>query len=330
MNLAAWLTDAWDALVGALDGGRVHHALLLAGPAGVGKRTLADAFVAAALCERRAAGEFACGACRACVLLANGTHPDSLRITFEPRDDGKLRSELTIDQIRNLGQRLSLSSQFGGFQIARIDPADAMNANAANALLKTLEEPATNTVLVLICDRPERLPATIRSRCQKFVLREPSRDEALAWLGAQGLDATLARDALEASLGNPGRALEFAQDDSLDLLADCANDLGALAGGRATPGEVAERWNADRPQRRLWFASVWARDEARQLAQGGQGRSGLTDAREIPKLGAWFDQANRARQLLDTPLRPELVLLSVLASWPASTSSRIDNPIRRI
>src|SRR5690606_12962284 len=140
MSLPAWLAGAWDALVGALDGGRVHHALLLAGPAGVGKRMLADAFIAAALCEQRSAGAVACGACRACVLLANGTHPDSLKITLEPRDDGKLRSELTIDQIRNLGQRLSLSSQFGGFQIARIDPADAMNANAANALLKTLEE----------------------------------------------------------------------------------------------------------------------------------------------------------------------------------------------
>lgn len=329
MSLPAWLAGAWDALVGALDGGRVHQALLLAGPAGVGKRMLADAFIAAALCEQRSAGAAACGTCRACVLLANGTHPDSLKITLEPRDDGKLRSELTIDQIRNLGQRLSLSSQFGGFQIARIDPADAMNANAANALLKTLEEPAANTVLVLVCDRPERLPATIRSRCQKFVLREPQRDEALAWLRAQGVDADLARAALDASLGNPGRAREFAADDSLDLLADCANDLGALVGGRATPGEVAERWQADRPQRRLWFASVWARDEARQLAQGRKGRCGLTDAREIPKLGAWFDQANRARQLLDTPLRPELVLLSVLAAWSAPVSGRIDNPVRR-
>jgi DNA polymerase-3 subunit delta' len=321
MSLATWLTPAWDALARAIRENRVHHALLFAGPAGVGKRALADAFAEAALCDARAGDGRACGNCRACKLLAAGTHPDLARLSLEARDDGKLRTELHVDQIRALSRRLGQSSQFGGYQVAVIDPADAMNANAANAMLKTLEEPSANTVLVLVCDHPERLPATIRSRCQKFLVREPPRGEALEWLRRQGVDERRAVATLEASLGNPGRALEFAQDDSLELLGQCARDLDALMAGSVRAADVADRWHADRPDRRLWAAAVWMRDRARQAALGRRPR-GLTDAAKIPKLGRWFDHANRARQLLDTPLRAEFVLLSFLAAWPETLERR--------
>jgi DNA polymerase-3 subunit delta' len=178
--------DAWRSLSSALANGRLHHALLFAAPAGMGKRALVDAFAGAALCERRDAQGFACGACRACMLVAAGSHPDLVRVGLELRDDGKQRTEITIDQMRALSQRLSMSSQFGGLQIALVDPADRLNASAANGLLKTLEEPAASTVIVLVADDAARLPATIRSRCQRIDLREPSREEALAWLRGQG------------------------------------------------------------------------------------------------------------------------------------------------
>jgi DNA polymerase-3 subunit delta' len=311
-----WLADAWRMLAGAPAAQRLHHGLLIAGPSGLGKRALADAFAAAALCTQRLPDGSACGACRGCTLRTAGSHPDLVRIALETRDDGKLRSEITVDQIRALSQRLAMASQFGGLQLALIDPADRLNAAAANALLKTLEEPTPATVIVLVADEPARLPATIRSRCQRVEVRSPSREEALAWLRGQRVDASSAAAALDASLGNPGLALEWSRDATLDLRRECAEDLASLAQGRRSASEVAERWVADRPELRLWFAAAFAREEAERLARGETGAFGLTTRGEIPKLAAWFGRANRARGLLATPLRPELVLLELLRDWP--------------
>lgn len=316
MKERPWLAEGWRVLAGALAAQRLHHGLLIAAPTGLGKRALAEAFAAAALCTQRLADGTACGVCRGCGLLAAGSHPDLVRVKLETRDDGKLRSELTVDQIRALSQRLAMASQFGGLQLALLDPADRLNAAAANALLKTLEEPTPATVIVLVADEPSRLPATIRSRCQRIEVRPPSREEALAWLRRQRVDAANAQVALEASLGNPGLALEWSADATLDLRRGCAEDLAALAQGRRSANDVAERWVADRPELRLWFAAAFARDEAERLARGETGAFGLTARDEIPKLAAWFGRANRARGLLATPLRPELVVLELLRDWP--------------
>lgn len=316
MNERPWLADGWRMLAGALAAQRLHHGLLIAGPSGLGKRALAEAFAAAALCTQRLTDGHACGVCRGCTLRAAGSHPDLVRVALETRDDGKLRSEIAVDQIRALSQRLAMASQFGGLQLALIDPADRLNAAAANALLKTLEEPTPATVIVLVADAPARLPATIRSRCQRVDVRTPAREEALAWLRAQRVEAAAAQAALEASLGNPGLGLEWSRDATLELRGECAEDLVALAQGRRSASEIAERWVADRPELRLWFAAALARDEAERLARGEIGAFGLTTRDEIPKLAAWFGRANRARGLLATPLRPELVLLELLREWP--------------
>jgi DNA polymerase-3 subunit delta' len=315
MSLQPWLADNWRQLATALAQQRLHHGLLFAAPAGYGKRGLANALAAAALCQQRLPDGHACGHCRACLLVAAGTHPDFTRVTFELRDDGKPRTEITIDQMRNLSQRLAMSSQFGGLQIALVDPADRLNASAANALLKTLEEPASATIILLVADDASRLPATIRSRCQRIDVHVPAREEALRWLREQRLDGADANAALDASLGNPGQALAWSADDTLALRNACADDLSALARGRRSALEVAEAWAADRPDTRLWFAAVLARDEAQRLARGDSGRFGLTAPGEIPKLAAWFGRANLARGLLATTLRSDLVLLDVLRAW---------------
>jgi len=321
MTLPPWLAPSWRMLADAIGSGRIHHALLFASPRGYGKRALAEAFATALLCQQRNADGSACGRCRSCLLVAAGSHPDLARVTFEIRDDGRPRTELTVDQLRALGQRLALSSQFGGWQVALIDPADAMNPNAANALLKTLEEPSTNTVIVLVADDPSRLPPTIRSRCQKIDVPMPTREEALAWLRARGVDAAVAAATLDASMNNPGQAEAWLADGALAVREECATDLSALSASRARAAAVAERWAADRPDLRLWFAAALARDEARSLAEGRRGALGLTQRTEIPKLNAWFGRANQARGLLATPVRADLVLLDLLRGWPARPTS---------
>ena len=322
MTLAPWLDDSWRSLSERLQNERLPHALLLSGASGLGKRALADALVAAALCENRNADGHACTSCRSCLLMAAGSHPDRVHLSFEMRDDGKTpRTEIVIEQIRKLSQRLSLSSQFGGMQLVIIDPAERMNASAANALLKTLEEPSGSTMIILVSDQPSRLPATIRSRCQRIQINPPSHAVSMAWLSGQGIVAKDAELALIAMLDNPGRALEALADDTLALRSECLRDLQALSGHRARALTVAEAWAADRPHERLWHAAVLVREDAIQLARGSRGTLGLTGPSEIPKLAAWFAAANRSRELLATQVRSELVVLDLLHTWQTPRSS---------
>jgi DNA polymerase-3 subunit delta' len=306
MTLAPWHAQDWQRLLARRAQDRLPHALLLSGAAGLGKRAFADAFVATLLCERRGEHDegLACGQCRACALLKAGSHPDAVRVTLELRDDGTPRTEITVDQIRILGERLALTPQFGGLQIALIDPADAMNASAANALLKTLEEPTPATLIALIADRPARLPATIRSRCQRVDFHLPPRAQALAWLGQQGVEGQTAAKALDVAAGNPGVALELARSDGLKLHAEVDADLRALFDGTAPASQIANRWSKSDPERRLWFAAMQLREAARAL----------TAPAEMPKLAAGFDRINRAREQLRGPLRPELVILDALSA----------------
>ena len=323
MNLPGWLLPSWNPLAASLAQGRLHHALLIAGPSGLGKVGFAQALIATALCERRRDDLSACESCRSCRLLAAGSHPDRIHVTFLPRpkpNEDKLRTDVIVDQIRDLSQRLSLSSQFGGLQLALIEPAEAMTESAANALLKTLEEPTAASVIVLVCNDVSRLPATIRSRCQRIDIAVPAREQALQWMLAQGLDATQSAAALDIVQGNPGAAKQLIAEGGLDLRDQCERDLGALANRNIGALTIADSWAADRAQQRVWLASILARDEARRLGCGERGRFGLTGASEIQKLAAWFGHANRVRRLLDTPqLRSDLLLLNLLRDWPASS-----------
>jgi DNA polymerase-3 subunit delta' len=306
----SWHEAHWQRLQSRLARGALPHALLLCGPAGLGKRAFLQRFVRGLLCARPHEGE-ACGQCRACLLLAAGTHPDFLTVSYGVRKDGVQRKEIVVDQIRELSARLAMASQFGGWQVVVIDPADAMNAAAANALLKTLEEPSAQTLLLLAADAPWRLPQTIRSRCQRIEFQLPSQAEAMAWLTAQGVAEPAA--ALEAAGGNPGLARGWAEQGALARRLAVRKDLAALAAGRAEPMEVARRWLDAEPEQCLWFAAQAAVDEARARAAGGT--APLGSQLDAEALADWFGSANRTRDALRGPLRGDLLLLELLADW---------------
>jgi DNA polymerase-3 subunit delta' len=310
VSLWPWHEDAWSRLQARRERGALPHALLLAGPAGLGKRDFLALFVKGLLCQQPARG-MPCGTCRACQLVEAGTHPDLIPLSFGLRKDGVTRSEIVVDQVRDLSQRLSMASQFGGWQVVTIDPADAMNAAAANALLKTLEEPTPSTLLALVADEPARLPATIRSRCQRIDFLVPPREAALGWLRAQGVSDAVA--ALEAAGGNPGLARAWAADGALKQRAEVRHDLKALAAGRGDAMEVVKRWQAADPARYLWFAAQAATDELRARAAGTA--PPLESQLDDEALDGWYARANRARDALRGPLRADLVLLEVLAAW---------------
>jgi DNA polymerase-3 subunit delta' len=310
MSAMPWHAADWARLQVRRERDALPHALLLCGPAGLGKRVFAQRFVRGLLCGHAQGGE-ACGQCRSCLLLDAGTHPDVVTLSFGLRKDGTPRTEIVVEQIRDLSARLAMSSQFGGWQVALIDPADAMNAAAANALLKTLEEPAARTMLILLADAPWRLPQTIRSRCQRIEFNVPPPEAAQTWLRGQGVAQP--QQALEAALGNPGLALAWAQEGALERRIEVRRDLAALAAGRGQVTEMARRWLDDEAAQRLWFAAQAVADERR--AQAMQSAPPLASAMEGEALSHWYDAANRTRDALRGPLRGDLLLLELLAQW---------------
>jgi DNA polymerase-3 subunit delta' len=335
---APWQQRAYDQAAAALDAGRLGHALLFCGPAQLGKRLVAERLAQRVLCQSRAPGEEPCGRCRSCTLFAarvqadppelrpDGTlahpwgragHPDARFIGYATNErTGKARTEIVIDQVRALSQALALTPQMGVAQVALVEPADAIGHAAANALLKTLEEPQPGRYLWLVASEPARLPATIRSRCQKLEFRLPPRDEALAWLRAQGHDAKAAGEALDAARGHPGMAAAWLAGDGMALRREVAKDLDALTRGDASAAATAQRWTGDEQAAlRLRFAADLALE---QIAQGGLPASAadLTGPVRTRRLAAWFDAANRTAALLRTQVRADLAVAELLLAWP--------------
>ncbi|MGV8942371.1 MAG: DNA polymerase III subunit delta' [Lysobacter sp.] len=335
---APWQQRVYDHAASALDAGRLGHGLLFCGPARLGKREVAERLANRLLCTSRTPDGEPCGSCRSCRLFAlrsqtdpvelrpdgslahpNGHtgHPDLLQISYginEKARPPKPRTEIVIDQMRRLSEQMTLTAQYGDAKIAIIEPADAINHAGANALLKTLEEPVPGRYLWLVSANPARLSATIRSRCQKLEFRLPPPDEALAWLQHKGHAAAAAAEALEAARGHPGLADEWLSEDGLVLRRQVASDLAKLATGDIAVVETAQRWVADsNADLRLRFAADLA-----LLAAA----DGLTDPARTRSLAAWFDRANRARELLRSTVRADLVVVELLMAWRAGEARR--------
>jgi DNA polymerase III subunit delta' len=173
-----WLHSHYQSMVKAWQQGVMPHALLISGIQGVGKHALADSIVEYILCEDKQ-GDSACGHCRGCQLSQSGNHPDWIQLGLEEKS-----KTLKISQIRKLSQQLN-QTPYAGRQVAVVNPACQMNLAAANALLKTLEEPTGKVLLILIVYNASRLPATILSRCQKLHVTINNPELAMTWLHKQ-------------------------------------------------------------------------------------------------------------------------------------------------
>ena len=192
-----------------------------------------------------------------------------------------------------------------------------MNTSASNALLKTLEEPAANRFLLIVTSRPVRLPATIRSRCQRLEFRLPATAEARAWLRVQGVNEADLDTALAAARGNPGLAAEWLGTGGLDVRREVVKQLNAVGAGRAGAIEVAQQWLADgQGELRLRFAADLALEAAAQQLGAAAGvAGGLTAPGDVSRISNWFDAINRTREQLRAPLRNDLVLAGLLLEW---------------
>ncbi|MEM8498311.1 MAG: DNA polymerase III subunit delta' [Pseudomonadota bacterium] len=195
-----WLHKDYAHLRQLRDNNQLPHALLLSGSPGIGKNRLALALAQSILCTEQGS---ACGNCHSCKLWAAGNHPDFWQLTPE---EGK--RVISIDQVRSLLEFAYKTAQIASTKIVVVWPADLMNRNAANALLKCLEEPTSSTQFVLSSSNPGRLPATIRSRCHVVRVSAPDRQQAQNWLQGEIHDVQLIERYLNVCNGQPLLALE--------------------------------------------------------------------------------------------------------------------------
>jgi len=285
---------------------RLPHALLLSGQKGSGKTALGEAFIAGLLCLE---GTYpACGACRSCQLLVSGAHPDRRVITFEehPRT-GELRKEIVVDQVRNLIAALNLTNSFSSRKAALIHPAEAMNTNAANALLKTLEEPPGDAILVLVSHDAARLPATIRSRCQGLYVRPPDPVAAFEWLNSdQGVEAGEAKAALEAAAGSPLVAKDMVSSGTIEQYRLLIATLEALGSGKIDSGAAMSALSELDPEQLWSWISLFTAD---RIKSGGHHRE-LTI-----QLSMLQSAADKNRKLVATPVRKDFLLQDWLIQW---------------
>lgn len=230
-----WQRLVWDEFVLRVKADRVPNATLIHGVAGVGIELLALAMGQYLLCSSPLES-IACGKCKSCRLSAAGTHPDFQRITLEEK-----AKQLKIDQIREVSEFVGQTSQMDGYKVVVIECADTMNMNAANALLKNLEEPAGKTAFFLTSDQVNRLLPTIRSRCFQQLVGIPSASESIAWFQAQKLNVT--EDMLSQAGGAPLCASAWLNSDYYAERKKIIDGLLRIALKQQSPMSVSQQWS---------------------------------------------------------------------------------------
>jgi DNA polymerase-3 subunit delta' len=305
------------------------HALLVHGARGIGKHALALNLAQALLCESPAADGLACATCASCRYAIAGQHPDLMRIELaelQPEGDYKRVDTITIERIRDLIDFAQLTSHRQRAKVAVIAPADRMNEPAANALLKTLEEPPPSTYALLVAEQPARLAPTIVSRCRRLAAPRPSDEEARAWLAAQGVQH--AGIALAQAAGAPLAALALADPAAQS---ERATWLAALAKPDRLPvialAERVERAAKDERKAQLALALDcligWTCDLA-LAAAGAAPRFNPDRAADIAALAArvaplplfrYHRSLLRRRAAVAHPLQPRLVAEAALLDY---------------
>ncbi len=301
-----WLKHFADSWQGQATQGRVPHAVMLLGASGVGKRCAA-AWISRLALEYGEAGDLPDSP------LTIPEHAD-LRWLKPPED----KHSIGIEQIRDLVADLSLTSYEGVGKVAVIEPANAMTANAANSLLKTLEEPPGDALLILVADKTGRLPATIFSRCQRITIPVPAESESLAWLDRLQ-PATSWPRALRAAGNAPLAAITASE--RLEATEAMSRDFAALSAKRAAPLDVAAKWAKHEPD----FVLDWLCREVQKCIYGASGATSPVADRAVAEsvlkrmdrrnLFCYLDIINRLRGQPAGSFNVLLTLESLLIDW---------------
>ncbi len=254
-----WLAGAWKQYVHYLVDERLAHAILVSGPAAIGKLEFCRAYAQRMNCTKPDPQGYPCGACDNCRLTRAGTHPDVRFVNMEDAGAADRSEPIRVDDIREINRFMALSRQQGQFKVVCINHAHRMNINAANALLKTLEEPPAGSVLFLISHRIEELPATIRSRCQNWKFSVPDPTLALQWLQEKAAGPAW-QDLLGACGGRPLLAWQSHDSGLGKTRTVFYEQLHALMEGRETVTGMSSGLRNEDPERIIEWLQAWCGD----------------------------------------------------------------------
>ena len=301
-KLCPWLVPALERLQQARQAQRLGHAWLIAGPAGVGKLNLA--LVAARQLLRDAAPPGRLAPEEALAALdaryAPADHDADLH-WIHPEEE---KNTISVEQIRDLIDAISLTAHHGVAKVVIIEPADAMTSAAANALLKTLEEPSGDAYLFLLSSQPDRLPATIRSRCQRLEIRRPAPAAVAHWLGVT--DASLVADAWQMAGGAPLRVAALVARHDPKENNKLRSDIGKIVDDAVDPLAVADSWvKGDTELALVWLTRELHAELRRRM--GHEGSTAVTVRLDATLHNAWrpltlrtlFEQYDKAERLLN-------------------------------
>ena len=306
------------------------HAYLLQGPAGIGKRVLADQLAARLLCLHPQALS-ACGECKSCHLLAAGTHPDLY--TLQPEEVGKA---IKVDQVRALVDFVVQTAHLGVRKVVVVEPAEAMNPNAANALLKSLEEPAGNTVMLLVSHQPSRLLPTIKSRCVQQSCPLPDEAASLVWMQQKlpQLERQQMLELLVLAGGSPLTALGLFEQDVVGQRGKVVEGVKKLLKHHLSPSQLAESWSAIPLLLLLdWFCD-WSQVLLRYQLTGDDTVMGLEDMQAVLQYLAGKSSQTKVLQMQDwlllqrqkvigrANLNRSLMLEALLVQWASLPGPR--------
>lgn len=317
-----WLQSSWSQLGNYIKQNRIPQALLIIGNKGLGKQQLAEQFSQSLMCSSPALDGTYCEKCQSCILFKAKTHPDYIFI--EPEEAGK---EIGIAVIRQLTSKLSLKPQFENYRLVVINPADKLNNSSANAFLKYLEEPTERTCLVLVTDKPSKLPATITSRCQKLTVS--ISDEALAtnWLKQQGVLQNT-EQLLKMAQGSPLLAKQFSDESIIKFRTDCFSQWFKIARSEDSFILTAEQWSKldkARQERLHYWLISWVMDiiklsvnkQAKEIVNLDLTISlqEMAEKLNLKKLYKYYDFLLLSQQRLDTQLNKQLMFEEILIQW---------------
>ncbi|THB63423.1 MAG: DNA polymerase III subunit delta' [Gammaproteobacteria bacterium] len=315
-----WQMDQWQKLRQGIESERFPHAIIIGGEADTGKALFSD-FIAAFLFCKKEGREQACGECAECRYYQAGSHPDFRLV--EPEKEGGI---ITVNQIRELSSFFSMSSQMMGYKIAIIRPADRMNTNAANSLLKTLEEPAGKSLIILVSDLPLSLPATIRSRCQMVESSIDDHKSITDWVSQQQQEQSIEKieDALAAVSGRPLAAIEFLKPEYQENRLSVLQEFESALLSNKNILDTAKKWSSVNTKEVLEFLISWAIDiaiykstENTEMLKNRDIRQRIitiSNNLELKSVIAFSEKAMEARRFIDRKVNVQLLLEELLVT----------------
>ncbi|MBL4711629.1 MAG: DNA polymerase III subunit delta' [Gammaproteobacteria bacterium] len=322
-----WQATQWQHIAQLLRAERLPHALLLHGNQGLGKADFAIALANAVLCRAPLANYQACGQCKSCLLLNAKTHPDLHYLEPTSAKNSKSKNpvlNIRVDDIRDLCETLNQTSQFSGYRVAVLNVAEQLTISAANSLLKTLEEPGQNVLIILVASRIHRLPVTIRSRCQRVRFYVPEQHQSMQWLQERqpALTEDQLRQVLKYANGSPLAAISLLDETEHQEI--IAQAMTACLTGK-TSLEYAPQLVKFGKLRTLEWMMSWVSDLSKVQSCGSNAEITnvhyrdklqlLASQAEKHRIYKFYDQLNFNLQHNSIAVNEQLLWENLLLSW---------------